>query len=122
MSAGVVRRLLLLNATCRGDTLDDVVRAYDGPDLAGCVVTKVDEAASLAPVLDVLIRHKLECSYIANGQRVPEDLHEVNLEYLLHRTFKPVAKAAPFTLRDLEFPALMAGLGAASASREAYAV
>ena len=45
--ARAVRRLLLLNATCRGDTLDDVVRAYRGPDLAGCVFTKVDEAASL---------------------------------------------------------------------------
>ena len=38
-----------MNATARGDTLDDVVRAYAGDDLAGCIFTKVDEAASLAP-------------------------------------------------------------------------
>ena len=31
LGAGEVRRLLLLNATSRGDTLDDVVRAYEGP-------------------------------------------------------------------------------------------
>lgn len=43
-----VKRLLLLCATSRGDTLDDVVRAYNGPDLAGCILSKVDEAASLA--------------------------------------------------------------------------
>jgi len=35
MRAGEVNRLLLLNATSRGDTLDDVVRAYAGEDLAG---------------------------------------------------------------------------------------
>ena len=37
-----VKRLLLLCATSRGDTLDDVVRAYNGPDLAGCILSKVD--------------------------------------------------------------------------------
>jgi flagellar biosynthesis protein FlhG len=54
-----VRSLLLLAATSRGDTLDDVVSAYSGIDLAGCVLTKVDEAASLASSLDVIIRHEL---------------------------------------------------------------
>ena len=38
-----VQRLLLLSSTSRGDTMDDVVRAYNGPDLAGCILTKVDK-------------------------------------------------------------------------------
>ena len=110
-----VQRLLLLNATSSGDTLEDVVHKYHGAGVIGCIPTKLDEAACLGTVLDVAVRHKLPLHYIASGQRVPEDLHEVNLEYLLHRTFKPAAKAAPFTLRELDFPALMAGLGAANA-------
>ena len=108
-----VQRLLLLNATSSGDTLDDVVRIYNGPGVVGCIPTKLDEAVSLGTVLDVAVRHKLALHYITNGQRVPEDLHEVNLEYLLHRAFKPAGKAAPFVLQELEFPALMAGMGAA---------
>ena len=48
-SAGNVRRLLCLNATASGETLDDVLRAYEGHDLAGCILTKVDEAGALAP-------------------------------------------------------------------------
>ena len=116
------QRLLLLNATSGGDTLEDVVHKYHGAGVIGCIPTKLDEAGSLGTVLDVAVRHKLALHYITSGQRVPEDLHEVNLEYLLHRTFKPVIKTAPFTLRELEFPALMAGLGAASGSREAYAL
>lgn len=119
-NAAGVQRLLLLNATSGGDTLDDVVHKYNGVGVIGCIPTKLDEAGCLGTVLDVAVRHKLALHYITSGQRVPEDLHEVNLEYLLHRTFKPAAKAAPFTLRELEFPALMAGLG--TASREAYAV
>ena len=121
-NAAGVQRLLLLNATSGGDTLEDVVHKYHGAGVIGCIPTKLDEAGGLGTVLDVAVRHKLALHYITSGQRVPEDLHEVNLEYLLHRAFKPAAKAAPFTLRELEFPALMAGLGAASAPREAYAV
>ena len=80
-----IKRLLLLNATCQGDTLEDVVNSYKGKGLAGCVITKTDEAASLGAVLDAVIRHRLPVHYVANGQRVPEDIHPVNREYLLHR-------------------------------------
>ena len=97
--AGAVNRLLLLNATCRGDTLDDVIRAYAGEDLAGCILTKVDEAASLAPALDAVVRHGLLLAYIANGQRVPEDMHLPNRNYLLHRAFKLPLQASPHRLR-----------------------
>lgn len=72
-----VKRLLLLSATGRGDTLDDV-RAYGGPDLAGCILSKVDEAAGLASAIDTVIRNKLCLHYVSNGQRVPEDLHLPN--------------------------------------------
>lgn len=111
LGAGNVKRLLLLNATSRGDTLDDVVRAYDGPDLAGCILTKVDEAVSLAPAIDAAVRHELEVFYVANGQRVPEDLHLPNRAYLLHRALKTVDEASPYHLDRGEAGLLMAGAG-----------
>ncbi|GAA5183959.1 hypothetical protein GCM10025771_36830 [Niveibacterium umoris] len=96
--AGCVRRLLLLNSTSRGDTLEDVVRAYEGPDLAGCILTKTDEAVSLAPALDVVIRHELRAYYVANGQRVPEDLHLPNRAWLTHRALRELTPDSPFRL------------------------
>lgn len=108
-AAGCVRRLLVLNATARGDTLDDVVRAYDGPDLAGCILSKVDEAASLAPVLDVAIRKELQVFYVANGQRVPEDLHLPNRSYLVHRALREVEANSAFKLDSADACLLMAG-------------
>jgi flagellar biosynthesis protein FlhF len=100
--AGEVRRLLLLNAGSRGDTLDDVVRAYSGEDLAGCILTKIDEAPSLAPAIDAVVRHGLLLAYVANGQRVPEDLHLANRNYLLHRAFKLPAEVSPHRLGEDE--------------------
>ena len=60
-----VKRLLCLNATATGETLNEVVRAYQGSGLAGCIVTKVDEAATVGNVLDVVIRQKLNLYYVA---------------------------------------------------------
>ncbi|MBI4809626.1 MAG: flagellar biosynthesis protein FlhF [Nitrosomonadales bacterium] len=109
-----VQRLLLLNATSSGGTLDDVVKMYGGSGVIGCIPTKLDEAVTLGTVLDVVVRHKLTMHYIASGQRVPEDLHEVNLEYLLHRLFKDVGKAsAAFDMPEAELPNFMAALGGA---------
>ncbi|NMG64401.1 flagellar biosynthesis protein FlhF [Azoarcus indigens] len=110
--AGDVRRLLLLNATCRGDTLDDVVRAYAGPELQGCIFTKVDEAASLAPAVDVAVRRKLDVFYVANGQRVPEDLHLPNRAYLLHRAMREPAAESPWRLQGDEAGLMLAAGGA----------
>ncbi len=107
--SGGVNRLLLLNAGSRGDTLDDVVRAYAGEDLAGCILTKVDEAASLAPALDCVVRHGLTLAYVANGQRVPEDLHLPNRNYLLHRAFKVAAAATAHRLSKEEMPLTLSG-------------
>lgn len=118
-----VQRLLLLNATSSGSTLDDVVKMYGGPGVIGCIPTKLDEAVTLGTVLDVVVRHKLTMHYIASGQRVPEDLHEVNLEYLLHRVFKDVGKKSmAFDMPEAELPAFMAGMGAAMTMRGQYAV
>lgn len=104
-----VKRLLLLNATSSGDTLDDVVRMYNGSKVIGCIPTKLDEAVNLGTVLDIAVRHRLVLHYMANGQRVPEDLHTVNLDYLLHRALKPKRAQSPYALQEAEFPLMMAG-------------
>ncbi len=109
-----VSRLLLLNATSSGDTLEEVVRTYHSDKVIGCIPTKLDEAANIGAVLDVVVRHRLVMHYMTNGQRVPEDLHPVNLDgldYLLHRVLKPAKEKSPFSLCDLEFPGVMAAAG-----------
>ncbi len=110
-----VQRLLLLSCTARGDTLDDVVRAYSNERLAGCILTKVDEAASLASTLDVIMRHELCLHYVSNGQRVPEDLHLPNRPYLIHRAFKDSPEQSPHRYSGMESTLAMANAGLAAA-------
>ena len=104
-----VERVLLLNATSSGETLDDVVRAYRGRDLSGCILTKVDEAIGMGSALDVVMRNRLVLHFIANGQRVPEDLHAANSKYLIDRAFRAVKEDSPHALKDVEYPLMMTG-------------
>jgi flagellar biosynthesis protein FlhF len=69
-----VKRLLLLQATTNTQTLNQIVTAYREHGVDGCILTKTDEAASLAPALEAAIRHELVLHYVTDGQRVPEDL------------------------------------------------
>lgn len=107
-----IKRLLLLNATSHGDTLNEVVQAYQARGLDGCILSKVDEAASLGPALDCAIRHELNVHYLATGQRVPEDLHLANRQYLIHRAFKTRTLSSPWQLDESELAFAMSGIRA----------
>jgi flagellar biosynthesis protein FlhF len=52
-------------------------------DLAGCVISKMDEAASLGEVLSAVVQQKLPVAYVSDGQRVPEDLHQARANKLV---------------------------------------
>lgn len=98
-----VRRVLLLSAVSHLNVLEDVVKAYRGPDLAGCILTKIDEALTMGGALDALMRHKLSLHYVTNGQRVPEDLHKPNALYLIERAFRDTSQIPPLNDGDLPF-------------------
>jgi flagellar biosynthesis protein FlhF len=75
LGAGRARVLLALPAQGEGRALEEIVQAFAGVAPAACVLTKVDEAASLGAVISVVLRNKLNVAYVCDGQRVPEDLH-----------------------------------------------
>lgn len=103
-----VKRLLCLAATSTGETLNEVVSAYKGKGLAGCIMTKIDEAVTIGSVLDVIIRQKLALYYVANGQRVPEDLEVANAVNLIRQAFASKTKTKAYTFDNEELPMVVA--------------
>ena len=109
-----VQRLLLLNATSHGDTLNEVVQAYSSaegqPELAGCILTKLDEATNLGGVLDTVIRYKLPVHYVSTGQKVPENLYVAAKKFLIKSAFCIPRDGSPFVPQDDDIPALLSAL------------
>jgi flagellar biosynthesis protein FlhF len=112
-SASQLQTALVLAASTQAGALEEVVKRFAPANPGCCVLTKVDEAASLGGALSVLIRARVPVSYVSEGQRVPEDLrparalelvsHAVRLakatgaaadEDLLRRRFGKTANAA----------------------------
>ncbi len=70
-----VRYYLTLSSATQEAGLDEAVRVFNEVPLSGCVVTKIDEAAQLGCMISAAIRHDLPIAWLADGQRIPDDLH-----------------------------------------------
>ena len=89
-----VNRLLVLNAGCHGDTLDDVLTAFKTEGSQQAILSKVDEAVKLGPAIDALIRHQVVLRGVANGQRVPEDWQVADAGALVRLSMGTAGKSA----------------------------
>jgi flagellar biosynthesis protein FlhF len=101
LGAARARVYLTLPAHGEANALDEAVRSFANLTPDACILTKVDEAASLGAVLSTTLRHKLRIAYLCNGQRVPEDLHAASDRRVwLARTAKKLRENAPVRLND----------------------
>jgi flagellar biosynthesis protein FlhF len=73
-AASKLESALVLPANGQAGSIDEAVRRFAPANPGCCLLTKVDEAASLGGALSVLIRARLPVAYVSGGQRVPEDL------------------------------------------------
>lgn len=79
-----IDKWLVLSATSQRRILERAVTQYTHLDLNGCVLTKVDESASLGEALSVIIDHQLPVSYITDGQTIPDDIKRAKAGQLVH--------------------------------------
>ena len=70
-----IRILLTVPANAQAESMQQMVDAFKPVNPTACVLTKIDEATSLGAAISLLMRSNLPLAYVANGQRVPEDLH-----------------------------------------------
>ena len=80
----VQAHIVLATNTQRG-VMNEVVNGFGQIDLAGCILTKVDETTSLGGALSVAIENKLAIGYYNDGQKVPEDIHPARAHGLVSR-------------------------------------
>lgn len=80
-----IEHYLVLPATMQRVAMDRILTATRKKKIAGCILTKVDEAAALGDAFTSLLRHKLPIAFWADGQRIQEDLYHANVVELVTR-------------------------------------
>jgi flagellar biosynthesis protein FlhF len=83
VSSGI-KPYLVLSANAQVSTLDEVMTAFQSVNPAGCIITKLDEAASLGGILSAVVKQKLAVAYVSNGQKVPEDIQPARAQELVN--------------------------------------
>jgi flagellar biosynthesis protein FlhF len=78
-----IRNYLVMQANCQYRVMQQTVNEYRQISLRGCILTKLDECYSLGEVISVAIENKLQICYLADGQRVPEDLQPASTKFLI---------------------------------------
>lgn len=98
--AHLIQNYLVLSANTQLETMDEVVRAFQGVKLEGCILTKLDEATSLGEVLSTIIKYGLPAAYMSDGQRVPEDLQPARGNSLVTMAATYMQKAEMMTAKN----------------------
>ena len=65
---------ITLAASMQTGVVEECLERYRDGGASSCVVTKLDECASLGGLLSAAIRARVPVSYISEGQRIPDDL------------------------------------------------
>lgn len=82
------RAALVLSACSQSADIEAQVSRFAPAAPAAVILTKLDEANRVGPVMSALIRHGLPLAYITDGQRVPEDLAAARPDYLVLRAMR----------------------------------
>ena len=86
-----VRTHLVLAADTNPATARKVIDRYAPAHPTRVVITKLDEAENVAPLLSVIRERQLRVSYLGCGQRVPEDLEKATPAWLASALINPEA-------------------------------
>ncbi|MFH0235845.1 flagellar biosynthesis protein FlhF [Vibrio diabolicus] len=92
-SGEVIHSYLVLPATAQRRVLQETLDHFRRIPLSGCIMTKLDESLSLGEFISVVIQNAMPVAYIANGQRVPEDIVIAQPKYMLAKANELLEKS-----------------------------
>jgi len=75
--------LLVVQASIRARDAERLRGVYRAPAPTGLIITKLDETDQAGGALHTALEHPLPVTYLCDGPRVPEDLHEATVDMLL---------------------------------------
>jgi flagellar biosynthesis protein FlhF len=69
-----IKSYLVVSSATEYKLMNEIIQAFRIFEPQAAILTKLDEAVTIGSALSSLIEHRLPLSFMANGQRVPEDI------------------------------------------------
>lgn len=79
---------LVLSLTAKQRDLEAIIDQFDYLPIDKFIFTKMDETNSIGTMFNLMIKYKKGLAYYTDGQEVPEDIEQPNLDKLLNLFFK----------------------------------
>ena len=79
---------LVLSLTAKQRDLEAIIERFDGIPIQKFIFTKMDETNSIGTMFNLMIKYKKGLAYYTDGQEVPEDIEQPNLDKLLNLFFE----------------------------------
>lgn len=100
-----VKTLLVLPSSSQVAVIKAAYHSYKTDNLSACVITKLDETASLGGVISLAIEKSLPIAYSSNGQDIPADIKagdagdllRLTIELAKHQTINDVAMSEEYS-------------------------
>ncbi len=78
-----IKTYLVMSSNSQAQMLKASVHAYGAAKLQGCVLTKLDETASLGEALGVVLQSRLPIAYTTDGQDIPKHIEVAKAHQLV---------------------------------------
>lgn len=83
-----VKSYLVVSAINQSQVMKSTYHAYKTIGLAGCMITKLDEAVTLGEALSLAVMNDLPIAYVTDGQKIPDDIHLARAGGLMQRALR----------------------------------
>ena len=75
---------LVLSITSKENDMKTIVDRFTSFPIKKFIFTKVDETSSIGPMFNLMKQYGIGTAYYTDGQEVPEDINDANLESMLN--------------------------------------
>jgi len=83
-----VESYLVLALTAKEQDMESIIQQFSEIPIGKYIFTKIDETNSIGTMYNLMIKYNKGLAYYTNGQEVPEDIEEANLEAVLELFFQ----------------------------------
>ena len=83
-----VESFLVVSLTAKERDIESIIEQFNKIPIEKFIFTKLDETNSIGTIFNLMIKYKKGLAYYTNGQEVPEDIEQADLEDLFELFFQ----------------------------------